>query len=211
MITFEVPYLMAVQESLARFFVTFDVNSPCIDIQVCSVTLKVTSRKDQGQYWADKTVPYNYVSVSEFVEGFKKFHVGQTLASELAEPYPKSQSHPGALSHGKYGLGKREVLKACFAREIILMKRNIVTYNAKIIQVNIQRIHCLFKQTLELNGRILFPRHKDPNCCISSDLTFWVLEGNGFSANRVSNHYLHVCLACATRVTQFTRLSSLPS
>ncbi|CAM6107413.1 unnamed protein product [Calypogeia fissa] len=96
---------------------------------------EVTSRKDQGQYWVDKSVPYSYVSVQNFVEGFKRFHVGQTLAKELAKPFDKEESHPEALVHGKYGLTKSELLKACFAREIILMKRNLVTYNARLIQV----------------------------------------------------------------------------
>ncbi|CAM6120550.1 unnamed protein product [Calypogeia fissa] len=97
---------------------------------------EVTSRKDQGQYWADKSTPYIYVSVTTFVEGFKSFHVGQAMVNSLATPYVKNMhGHPSALVHEKYGLSKFELLKACFAREIILMKRNIVTYNAKLVQV----------------------------------------------------------------------------
>lgn len=36
----------------------------------------------------------------------------------------------------KYGLGKKDLLKACFARELLLMKRTSYVYISKLIQVN---------------------------------------------------------------------------
>lgn len=98
--------------------------------------LQVTSRKDQRQYWADKSVPYEFINVARFVDGFNSFHVGQNMQKDLAIPYDKSQSHPAALVHDKYALSKRELLRACFAREIILMKRHMTTYLAKVTQVS---------------------------------------------------------------------------
>ncbi|KAJ9159320.1 hypothetical protein P3X46_024831 [Hevea brasiliensis] len=89
---------------------------------------EVTSRKDQEQYWACTDEPYNYVSVEEFAEAFRSFHIGQKLRDELAIAFDKSKSHPAALKTKKYGVSKREILKACVSREILLMKRNSFAY-----------------------------------------------------------------------------------
>ncbi|KAJ0890826.1 putative ABC-type xenobiotic transporter [Helianthus annuus] len=47
---------------------------------------EVTSKKDQEQYWADRNKAYRYIPVSEFVERFKSFHVGEKLRQELSVP-----------------------------------------------------------------------------------------------------------------------------
>ncbi|XP_076952064.1 ABC transporter G family member 35-like [Bidens hawaiensis] len=95
---------------------------------------EVTSRKDQEQYWADKSKPYKYVSVSEFVERFKQFHVGEKLNNELSVPYDKNQSHRAALVFQKYTVPKRELLKASWNREWLMMKRNSFIYVFKTVQ-----------------------------------------------------------------------------
>ncbi|KAI7727852.1 hypothetical protein M8C21_031340, partial [Ambrosia artemisiifolia] len=45
---------------------------------------EVTSKKDQEQYWADRTKPYRYISVTEFTKRFQRFHVGLRLENELS-------------------------------------------------------------------------------------------------------------------------------
>jgi ABC-type multidrug transport system ATPase subunit len=96
---------------------------------------EVTSRKDQQQYWYDKTVPYQYVSVNAFAEGFKKFHVGERLNQELDVPFVKEKSHPAALVTERYAISNWELFLACFAREKLLMKRNRFIYIFRTIQV----------------------------------------------------------------------------
>ncbi|XP_042517442.1 pleiotropic drug resistance protein 1-like [Macadamia integrifolia] len=98
---------------------------------------EVTSRKDQEQYWAHKDNPYRFIPVKEFVEAFHSFHVGQRLADELATPFDKRKSHPDALTTDKYGVTKKELLKACFSRELLLMKRNSFVYVFKIMQLTV--------------------------------------------------------------------------
>ncbi|TYI81111.1 hypothetical protein E1A91_D05G132800v1 [Gossypium mustelinum] len=98
---------------------------------------EVTSRKDQMQYWARKDQPYRFITANEFAEEFQSFHVGMKLGEELGTPFDKTKSHPAALTTKKYGLGKWELLKACFARELLLMKRNSFVYIFKIIQLTI--------------------------------------------------------------------------
>ncbi|CAA7407935.1 unnamed protein product [Spirodela intermedia] len=89
---------------------------------------EVTSRKDQGQYWARHGEPYRFVPVNEFAESFKAFHVGKDMKKELSVPFDRSKSHPAALTTSKYGVSRKELLKACIERELLLMKRNSFVY-----------------------------------------------------------------------------------
>ncbi|XP_050145538.1 pleiotropic drug resistance protein 1-like isoform X1 [Malus sylvestris] len=98
---------------------------------------EVTSRKDQEQYWASRDEPYRFITVEEFVEAFQSFHVGRKLTDELAIPFDKAKSHPAALTTKKYGVSRTELLKACFEREFLLMKRNSFVYIFKLAQLSI--------------------------------------------------------------------------
>jgi ABC-type multidrug transport system ATPase subunit/ABC-type multidrug transport system permease subunit len=114
----------------------------------------VTSRKDQGQYWYDKNIPYKYIPVQAFVEGFKKFHFGERLAEELATPFDRTKSHPAALVTKKYALTNWEIFKASFAREKLLMKRNRFVYIFKTVQISIVALITMsvfFRTTLHPN------------------------------------------------------------
>lgn len=101
---------------------------------------EVTSRKDQEQYWADRSRPYRYISVSEFAKRFNRFHVGLRLENELSVPYDKSRSHQAALVFKKYTIPKRELLKANFDKEWLLIKRNSFVYVFKTVQIFIVAI-----------------------------------------------------------------------
>ncbi|ERN20480.1 hypothetical protein AMTR_s00068p00162220 [Amborella trichopoda] len=85
---------------------------------------EVTSMKDQGQHWFHKDEPYRFVPVKEFAEAAQSFHVGIKICDELAIPFDKSKSHPVALTTSRYGVYEMELLKVCFLRELLLMKRN---------------------------------------------------------------------------------------
>ncbi|XP_076910333.1 ABC transporter G family member 35-like isoform X1 [Bidens hawaiensis] len=95
---------------------------------------EVTSIKDQEQYWAERSKSYKYIPVSEFVQRFRNFHVGETLKSELATPYDKNQSHKEALVFKKYLVPKRELFKASWDKEWLLLKRNAFAYIFKSVQ-----------------------------------------------------------------------------
>ncbi|KAL7099781.1 hypothetical protein ACP275_09G107200 [Erythranthe tilingii] len=96
---------------------------------------EVTSMKDQQQYWMRINEPYRFVTVSEFVEAFKSFHIGRRLNENLASPFDKTKSHPAALTTRKYGTTTKELLRICSIREILLMKRNSFVYIFKILQM----------------------------------------------------------------------------
>ncbi|XP_058002029.1 pleiotropic drug resistance protein 1-like isoform X6 [Hevea brasiliensis] len=96
---------------------------------------EVTSKKDQEQYWAHKDEPYSFVAVKEFAEAFQSFHVGRKLGDELAIPFDKTKAHPDSLTTKKYGISKKELLKACISREYLLVKRNSFVYIFKMTQL----------------------------------------------------------------------------
>lgn len=96
---------------------------------------EVTSKKDQEQYWADSSRPYKYIPVPEFAEAFKKSQVGKSLEAALNPPYDKSLSHPSALAKTKFAVPKSELFKACFFRELLLIKRHSFLYIFRTCQV----------------------------------------------------------------------------
>ncbi|PRQ25688.1 putative pleiotropic drug resistance protein PDR/CDR [Rosa chinensis] len=98
---------------------------------------EVTSRKDQEQYWFSRDEPYRFITVEEFSVAFQSFHVGCAITHELATPFDKTKSHSAALTTKKYGVKRAELLKACFSREFLLMKRNSFVYLFKLIQLSI--------------------------------------------------------------------------
>ncbi|PAN43887.1 hypothetical protein PAHAL_9G000300 [Panicum hallii] len=123
---------------------------------------EVTSKKDQQQYWyLDEE--YHYVSVPEFAERFKSFHVGQLMQKELQTPFEKSKTHPAALTTRKYGLSSWESLKAVMSREQLLMKRNSFIYIFKVTQLII----------LALMSMTVFLRTKMPHGQISDGNKFF--------------------------------------
>ncbi|KAK1412286.1 hypothetical protein QVD17_33413 [Tagetes erecta] len=97
---------------------------------------EVISQKDQEQYWSDKSETYSYVSVSQFADHFKQFHVGQQLQNELLVPYNKPESLKSALVFKKHPVPKLELFKACFDKEWLLVKSTAVVYVAKTLQIS---------------------------------------------------------------------------
>ncbi|KAK9026870.1 hypothetical protein V6N11_066729 [Hibiscus sabdariffa] len=96
---------------------------------------EVTSRKDQRQYWFHQESPYRFISVNEFAEAFKSFHIGLDIQHQLAIPFDRSKNHPAALTKTRYGANKKELVKANLSREFILLKRNMFLHAFKIFQL----------------------------------------------------------------------------
>ncbi|XP_074327306.1 ABC transporter G family member 29-like [Apium graveolens] len=140
---------------------------------------QVTSRKDQEQYWADRTQPYKYISVSEFKRQFKRFHAGLRLENDLSIPYDKSRSHGAALVFKKYLASKIEMLKTTYDKEWLLVKRNSFFYVFKMVQIIIMAI---ITATVFLSKRMKTDNEADGAVFIGS-LSFAVLTNifNGFA------------------------------
>ncbi|EMS57423.1 Pleiotropic drug resistance protein 3 [Triticum urartu] len=98
---------------------------------------EVLSKKDQQQYWSCTKEIYNFVTVDQFCDKFKASQTGQNLAEELSKPYDESKGHKNALFFSIYSLSKWDLLKACFARELLLMKRNAFIHITKAAQLGL--------------------------------------------------------------------------
>ncbi|PKA53837.1 Putative pleiotropic drug resistance protein 7 [Apostasia shenzhenica] len=100
---------------------------------VADFLLEVTSRKDQRQYWVGGDESYRFVTVSEFSNAFLSFCVGYELQQKLCTPFDKSKNHPATLTTRRFGISNMELIKACFSREFLLMKRNSIIYIFKLL------------------------------------------------------------------------------
>lgn len=140
---------------------------------------EVTSRKDQEQYWADKSKPYRYIPVSEFANRFKSFHVGMRLENELSIPYDRSQSHQAALVFKKYSVPKMELLKTSFDKEWLLIKRNAFVYVFKTVQIIIV---ALIASTVFLRTKMHTRNESDGGLYVGALLFSMIINMfNGFS------------------------------
>ncbi|KAJ0964794.1 hypothetical protein J5N97_025932 [Dioscorea zingiberensis] len=155
---------------------------------------EVTSRKDQEQYWADRTKPYVYIPVSEFATRFKRFHVGLRLENELSVPYDKTQSHRAALVFSKHSVPTLDLLKASFAKEWLLIKRNSFVYIFKTVQIIITAI---IESTVFFRTR-MHARNEDDGFTYIGALLFGLIVNmfNGFaelslSISRLPVFYKH--------------------
>ncbi|CAH2040392.1 unnamed protein product, partial [Thlaspi arvense] len=123
---------------------TYDLFDDVILISTVRLFIRVPgkcdSRKDQEQYWTRRDEPYRFITVTEFAEAFRSFHAGKSLGDELAVPFDKAKSHPAALTTRKYGVSKKELLKACASRELLLMKRNSFVYIFKLMQLSVMAL-----------------------------------------------------------------------
>jgi len=104
----------------------------------------VTSKKDQAQYWADPSKPYAFVSVAEIAKAFKNSKFGRYVESLQSHPYDKSKGHPSALARTKYAVPRWDIAKACFARELLLMKRHSFLYIFRTCQVRLKILSFLY-------------------------------------------------------------------
>ncbi|XP_039160859.1 ABC transporter G family member 29 isoform X1 [Eucalyptus grandis] len=140
---------------------------------------EVTSRKDQEQYWADKTKPYKYISVSEFANRLEQFHVGMRLANELSMPFDRSRNHQAALVFTKYSVPIMELVKACFNKEWLLINKNAFVYIFKTVQIIIIAV---ITSTVFIRSRMQTQNEMDGQLYIGAILFAMIINMfNGFA------------------------------
>ncbi|PPD92547.1 hypothetical protein GOBAR_DD10505 [Gossypium barbadense] len=127
------------RENVLEFFKSMGFKCPARK-GVADFLQEVTSRKDQRQYWNQTDKAYSFVTVEEFAEAFQSFHVGKRLQDDLATPFDKNRSDPTLLTTKNYGVNKMELIKACFSKELLLMKRNSFIYIFKLIQLVVMAV-----------------------------------------------------------------------
>ncbi|KAF2579888.1 hypothetical protein F2Q68_00001982 [Brassica cretica] len=96
---------------------------------------EVTSKKDQAQYWADPSKPYQFIPVSDIAAAFRSSKYGHAADSKLATPFDKSSADPSALCRTQFAISGWENLKVCFRREMLLINRHRFLYTFRTCQV----------------------------------------------------------------------------
>nr|CAD1840726.1 unnamed protein product [Ananas comosus var. bracteatus] len=96
---------------------------------------EVISKMDQAQYWAGNQSEYRYVPVEKFAESFWSFHLGRLLQDELHMTNNITNGSGTKQLNGSGKLSKWRVFKACFSRELLLLKRNSPVHIFKTIQI----------------------------------------------------------------------------
>ncbi|XP_073114830.1 ABC transporter G family member 51 [Elaeis guineensis] len=96
---------------------------------------EVTSRKDQAQYWSDRSKPYSFLPVSKIAEAFRQSEYGKFVESSLSFPNDETKFLPSALASTKFAISKRDLLGACFSRELLLISRHRFLYIFRTCQV----------------------------------------------------------------------------
>ncbi|KAI4973612.1 hypothetical protein ZWY2020_041393 [Hordeum vulgare] len=95
---------------------------------------EVTSKKDQAQYWSDLSKPYSFIPVSAMAVAFTESQYGRNLESHLHNSDGHTDSAQ-ALARSKFAISKYSLVKACFARELILISRHRFLYTFRTCQV----------------------------------------------------------------------------
>ncbi|KAG8486122.1 hypothetical protein CXB51_019472 [Gossypium anomalum] len=127
------------REHVLEFFESMGFKCPTRK-GVADFLQEVTSGKDQRQYWTQADKDYSFVTVEQFVEAFQSFHVGKGLQNDLATPFIKNERDTQLLTTKNYGVRKMELLKACFSKEMLLMKRNSFLYIFKLVQLLVMAV-----------------------------------------------------------------------
>lgn len=94
---------------------------------------EVTSRKDQAQYWSNPSKPYSFVPVCEMVAAYKESEYWKEVQYAISSP--SHTCSKAALAKTKYAISKKELLKACFSRELLLLGRHRFLYTFRTFQV----------------------------------------------------------------------------
>ncbi|XP_020691517.1 ABC transporter G family member 45 isoform X1 [Dendrobium catenatum] len=98
---------------------------------------EVTSKMDQEQYWKDNQREYQYVSVEKFAESFCCYYLDQHLEDKQHIIGGYTKSVRTIATSENYRISNWKVFKACFSREVLLLKMNSPVHIFKSIQIMI--------------------------------------------------------------------------
>ncbi|XP_020576479.1 ABC transporter G family member 45-like isoform X2 [Phalaenopsis equestris] len=98
---------------------------------------EVTSKMDQEQYWKDNQREHQYLPVEKFAESFHCYYLDQRVDHQQQITGGNVKSEKTMEISESYRISKWKVLKACFSREVLLLKRNYPVHVFKSVQIMI--------------------------------------------------------------------------
>ncbi|CAO2200482.1 unnamed protein product [Urochloa humidicola] len=134
------------RENATDFFETMGFKCPSRK-NVADFLQEVTSKMDQKQYWAGDQNKYQYHSIEKFAEAFRMSYLPQ-LEEKLCSSDNTGKNKEVKVNANRQ-ISRWNIFKACFSREVLLLKRNSPVHIFKTIQITVMAlvISTLFLRT----------------------------------------------------------------
>ncbi|XP_062195980.1 ABC transporter G family member 45 isoform X2 [Phragmites australis] len=143
------------RENATDFFETMGFKCPSRK-NVADFLQEVTSKMDQKQYWAGDENKYQYHSIEIFAGSFCASYLPRLVEEKLCSPN-KTGKNKEIKMNADRRISRWNVFKACFSREVLLLKRNSPVHIFKTIQITVMAlvISTLFLRTNMSHNSIL--------------------------------------------------------
>ncbi|KAL5221098.1 hypothetical protein ABZP36_025811 [Zizania latifolia] len=118
---------------------------------------QVTSKMDQKQYWIGDANKYQYHSIEKFAEFFRTSYLPRLVENNHLKPTNAGKSKEVKTSNTSRRISRWNIFKACFSREVLLLKRNSPVHIFKTIQITVLAlvISTLFLRTNMSHNTVL--------------------------------------------------------
>ncbi|KAL5229992.1 hypothetical protein ABZP36_028768 [Zizania latifolia] len=115
---------------------------------------QVTSKMDQKQYWLGDANKYQYHSIEKFAESFRTSYLPRLVENNQPTDAGKSKE---VKTNTSRRISRWNIFKACFSREVLLLKRNSPLHIFKTIQITVLAlvISTLFLRTNMSHNTVL--------------------------------------------------------
>ncbi|KAG2580460.1 hypothetical protein PVAP13_6NG344400 [Panicum virgatum] len=135
------------RENATDFFETMGFKCPSRK-NVADFLQEVTSKMDQKQYWAGDPNKYQYHSIENFAEAFRMSYLPRLAEEKLCSTNNTGKNKEVKMNASRQ-ISRWNIFKACFSRELLLLKRNSPVHIFKTIQITVMAlvISTLFLRT----------------------------------------------------------------
>uniref|UniRef100_A0A0E0LXK6 ABC transporter domain-containing protein n=1 Tax=Oryza punctata TaxID=4537 RepID=A0A0E0LXK6_ORYPU len=123
------------RENATDFFETMGFKCPSRK-NVADFLQEVTSKMDQKQYWIGNANKYQYHSIEKFAESFRTSYLPRLVENDHFESTNAGKSKEVKTSTSRM-ISRWNIFKACFSREVLLLKRNSPVHIFKTIQITV--------------------------------------------------------------------------
>ncbi|XP_025875711.1 aBC transporter G family member 45 isoform X1 [Oryza sativa Japonica Group] len=123
------------RENATDFFETMGFKCPSRK-NVADFLQEVTSKMDQKQYWIGNANKYQYHSIEKFAESFRTSYLPRLVENDHFESTNAGKSKEVKTSTSRM-ISSWNIFKACFSREVLLLKRNSPVHIFKTIQITV--------------------------------------------------------------------------
>ncbi|VAI86748.1 unnamed protein product [Triticum turgidum subsp. durum] len=100
---------------------------------------EVTSKMDQKQYWIGDENKYQYRSIEKFAESFHSSYLPRTAKDDLCGTN-NTGKRKEIITSATRRISRWNIFKACFSREVLLLKRNSPLHIFKTVQITVMAL-----------------------------------------------------------------------